>query len=178
LKERELIGIGRVRRSIGVTGNLRIEPLTHTPARFKGLNTVYVGRDEMAAIAFTVEQADIGRAGIRLKLKGIDSKTASDGFRGQFVFVEESETARPPKGSHFVHDVIGSTVIVAGSTVGTVTEVYLRTGGLAQDIWIVTSVDGQKRYWLPAVPRWIKEVDPERKRIVVNEEIDLIEDIP
>lgn len=170
--------VGRVLKSFGVRGFVKVDPLTHSIERFKKLRKVYVGTDEKSAEKLTVEQVDITKKGIMVKFHAVSDKTTSDKLSGSLVFVDEGEVIPPPTGSYFIHDIIGCTVWLNGNAVGTVVEVYSRTQGLAQDIWIIEKVDGKKirRYWLPAVPEFIQEVQRDQRRILIRGITDLVEE--
>lgn len=167
--------IGRITRSFGIKGLVTVEPITHSVERYGKLRSVYVGADEHTAEKLDVEHIDRAQKGIRMKFRTISDRTGAEKLSGSLVFVDEQDAVRPPKGSYFIHEVIGCTVVFDGKPVGTVVDVYSRKQGLAQDVWIIEQKEGSKtrRLWLPAVPEYVREVRPEKRTIVVSKMTDL-----
>lgn len=103
--------------------------------------------------------------GIFVKLSGFDSRTAVDAVLGQFLFVGEDEVVPPPKGSYFVHDIIGCAVEDSlGNSLGTVTDVLKKPG---QDLWTVLTPDG-RTVFVPAAKEFLEKVKVDERRIVLK----------
>ncbi|HOS93910.1 MAG TPA: hypothetical protein PLQ54_11395, partial [Armatimonadota bacterium] len=73
--------IGRVRTAYGIRGQLKVLPLCDDPQRFAQLTDVCVafadGRREMASVVSVTIQGDE----IRLALRGVEDRTAAEGYR-------------------------------------------------------------------------------------------------
>jgi len=99
-----------------------------------------------------------------VKLESVDDRTGAEPLRGAMVFVRRSDAAPPPEGGYYIHDLIGCEVrTVAGEVVGTLSDV-LETP--AQHLWVVKS--GETVHDIPAVRKFIRSVDIEKKEIVVD----------
>ena len=74
--------------------------------------------------------------------------------------------ARLPKGRFFIDDLLGCEVLDAetGRVYGTLTVIDRPA---AQDIYTVTDAEGGT-HMLPAVPEFVKKLDPENRRILVT----------
>ena len=170
-----LFVIGRFTGSFGMKGFIGVEPMTHSVERYRKLDSVYVGTDEATATKLEVEHVDFTRKGIRLKLRSVSDRTAADKLSGMTIFVDELHRIPPPKGSYFVHDIIGCTVLCGSNPVGKIVDVYLRKQGLAQDVWVIEHTDGLKtrRHLLPAVPDFLQEVNLDKRTVIISRMVDL-----
>lgn len=160
-KPRYLI-IGRVLKPWSYRGELKIEILTDFPERFASLRTVFVGDD---AKRFSVESARLHGKAALLKLMGIDSAESAERIRNQLVQVPTEEAVELPKGKFYLYQLIGLKVrTVDGEELGEVIQV-LDTAG-ANDVYVVRR--GDREILLPAISSVVKQVDLEKKEMVVE----------
>lgn len=76
----------------------------------------------------------------------------------------DEDLVRLPKGTHFVHDVIGSRVIdEQGRKIGTVEEVWKLP---ANDVYVVR--EGKREHLVPAVQSVIERIDTQKKQVRVR----------
>lgn len=116
---------------------------------------------------FEVRAARPGRPGeVRLALAGVEDRDGAEALRGRRV-TADPEALRPlPDGELYWYQLIGCRVEAAsGRAVGTVREL-METG--AHDVLVVEGEDGRTRL-VPTARALMKEVDLERRRIVVEE---------
>ena len=127
MKKADLVRIGKVLRSQGREGHLKVRLLEKGLAG-PTLSKVYLERSG-GFEEYEIESFELDRSSYFLKLKGIDSLTQSDGLAGLEVFVPE-ESFRPLKAGFFYDfQVIGSRVVTGdGTEVGTVRGI-LSAGG-------------------------------------------------
>ena len=167
-----LYAVGRIRRSFGVKGLITVEPFTHSPQRFEKLKTVYIGKDGEHVTPRSLKEARVTRRGVVVKLDGIEDKDAADKLAGQFLFIEERDLLQVPGGFYFIHDIIGCDVHENGRKVGKVIDVYAKSDGLAQDVWVIENIaeNGKpaKQYWVPAVREFIQSVEVHEHKIIVQ----------
>jgi 16S rRNA processing protein RimM len=153
--------IGRVLKPWGYRGELKIEILTEFPDRFASLRTVFLGDD---AKPFSVARARLHSGAALLKLDGIDSPEAAAKLREQLVQVAIEDAVELPKGKVFLYQLIGLRVrTLEGRALGEIADV-LDTG--ANDVYIVR--DGAREILLPAIPDVVKEINLERREMVVE----------
>ncbi|MBI3787544.1 MAG: 16S rRNA processing protein RimM, partial [Ignavibacteriales bacterium] len=151
-------------KSVGIRGEVKVQLLTDQPRRFSKLKSVWIGEREESAEKLTIESSRIQGFTVVLKFDEIDSRTAADILQGRYVFISAKDVIVPPKGSFFIDDVIGMTVVSEeGEPVGTVKDI-LQTP--ANDVWVVQN--GTKEVLLPAVKEVIKTVDLKRKEVVIH----------
>lgn len=158
------IAVGRISKSVGIRGEVKVQLLTDQPRRFSKLKSVWIGEREESAEKLTIESSRIQGFTVVLKFHEIDSRTAADILQGRYVFISAKDVIVPPKGSFFIDDIIGMTVVSEeGEPVGTVKDI-LQTP--ANDVWVVQN--GTKEVLLPAVKEVIKTVDLKRKEVVIH----------
>ena len=159
-----MIAVGRISRSVGLKGELSVVMLTDTPERFGKLKSVWIGTDEAQAVKHAVLSVRMTHSAVVVKLKDIESRTAADERRGQFLFVPPKDAIVPRKGSYFIHDIVGMNVVTeSGEKVGTVQEVMQLP---AHDVWVVAA--GEKEILIPAIKEVIRSVDMERRAVVIR----------
>jgi 16S rRNA processing protein RimM len=79
------------------------------------------------------------------------------------MFVREDELAPPPKGSWFIHDIIGCSVVLEdGTPLGIVKDVWQMPGN---DLWEI--IYQGKPVMVPAAKEFIKNVDIAGKKIIL-----------
>ncbi|MGD1009167.1 MAG: ribosome maturation factor RimM [Candidatus Aminicenantales bacterium] len=169
MKKVDLVRIGKVLRSQGREGHLKVR-LLEKGLPGPALSKVYLGGsggfDE-----YEVESFELDRSSYFLKLKGIDSLVQSDGLAGLEIFVPE-ESFRPLEAGFFYDfQVIGSRVVTGdGTEVGTVRGI-LSAGG--PDVLVVAR--GEKEYYVPFAEPICLRIDPEKREIVIDPPDGLLE---
>ncbi len=163
-EESTLLAIGKIVKAIGVHGDVVLLGLTDDLTRFKKLKRVLVGKSEAGAVEAIVSHVAIEPRGVRMGFTLVTDRTAAEKLVGSLLFVEEKDAIRLPKGTYFVHDVVGLNVVEANGTfVGTVQDVLKYP---ANDVYVIEN-EG-RTFLLPAVKEFIKKIDPETKTMTVE----------
>lgn len=152
-------------RPHGVQGNVKLQPLTDDPNRFRGLKEAYLEADGKRTL---VKLTGIGVSpdAVTLHIEGVETREQAELLRGAYLCVDKAHAVKLPPDTYFVADLIGCTVTdTAGETYGRITDV-LETG--ANDVYVV---EGERPMMLPALKKVLHEVDVEQKRIVLNSEV-------
>ncbi len=159
-----LITIGRVVKPFGVKGEIRIEPMTDFPERFKGLARVYLVSPAGRQITCEILAVRYRDSVPYLLLKGYDSPEKAKALNGWFIKLPEEEAIPLPEGSYYWFEIIGMEVFSeAGEKLGTITEVF-ETG--SNDVYVMKQ--GRKETYIPAIKEIIKQVDRTKKRMVIH----------
>jgi 16S rRNA processing protein RimM len=159
-----LYAIGEIVKAHGVDGECVVRLLTDMPQRFKKLKQVFVGRSADSVYSAGIERVHIGPRGVRLKLASVSDRAAAIAMVGLFVFVGEDQRIKLARGTYFVHDLVGMSVVREdGENVGTVREVLKMP---ANDIYVV-AYDGRE-VMIPAVKEFIKKIDVATRTITVS----------
>src|SRR5437588_6968295 len=151
--------IGEVAGPFGVRGEIKVQPLTDFPDRYKTLKHVFLGR-ERREHAVTGTRKHQGR--ILLKLQGVDTPEQVAALGHADISLPRSEAVDLPEGSYYLDDLIGVLVRTTDNQdVGPITDV-LRTG--SNDVWIVAS--GTQSVLIPAIADAVQELNVKEKYAV------------
>lgn len=153
--------IGVVVRPHGVHGAVKVEPLTDSSRRFRGMTEAYLElHGEMRPVQLSV--ASVAPDAVILTVAGVDTPEAANGLRGAYIAVDKAHRVKLPKDTYFVTDLIGcDTFDTEGNAYGKLTEVY-ETG--ANDVYEIE----HGRLMVPALKRVLSEVDTDAGRIVFD----------
>jgi 16S rRNA processing protein RimM len=168
----ELIKIGQITSPHGVRGEVRVFPLTDFPERFETLRQVLLGPDARpVGIRFKGMMKNM----IVLQVDGVEDRDQAEKLRLQYLQVPKSETYRLPAGHYYVFDLIGLDVVDPnGNRLGKLVNVTAESP--AHDIYVVETAPG-KRYMVPAVRQFIKEISLEKGHVVLEPIPGLLEDL-
>ncbi len=160
----EFLAIGKITRTHGVKGEVKVEPLTDDPQRFKKLKTVFLERDGVLQ-KYAVERVKFFKQLVILKLAGIDDMNTAETLKGLYLKVDRENAVKLPEYSYFICDLIGCTVVEEnGGVLGILAEV-LQAG--SNDVYLVKGKGG-KEILIPALKSVVKRVAPEEKEITVS----------
>lgn len=157
-----LIDLGMVGAPFGVRGWVKVRSYTEPPDRLLDHRSLQLHLGGAWKI-FKVEAS--GRSGgeLTFKLEGVRDRDEAQRLRGARVGVPRSEL--PPRAAKDFYraDLIGCEVVnVSGVRLGTVAH-FVETP--AQVLMVV---QGDREYWVPAVPRHLRRVDLDGRRVVVD----------
>ncbi len=155
----EKIKIGQIVNAVALKGEVKVYNYSD-PNRYDSLDSVLVG-DERCYISKVRYQSSM----VILKFKGIDDRNAAEALKGKELFVLESELPKLPKDTYYIRDLIGMSVVLEdGRPIGSVTNVIQN---LSQDLYELKLKNGKQGY-IPAVSEFVKDVDLDKKEIVVK----------
>jgi len=157
---------GWVAGAHGLRGRLRIHCAEGGAEGLLGVGHLFLGVRAEAAQRHEVVEARPGRRGeVCVDLAGIADCEAAARLRGAEVWIESTQLGVLPAGEYWAFELIGCEVVDgAGREIGRVREIR---GTGAQDLLVVDGADGAE-HLIPAVQAWWREVDLERRRIVVE----------
>jgi 16S rRNA processing protein RimM len=159
-----LITIGKAVKPFGVRGEIKVEPMTDFPGRFKDLGRVYLVSPAGKEIVREVKSVRyVGEAPVLL-FDGYDSPEKAKALNGWFIKVPEEETLPLPEGQYYWYEIIGMDVLSeGGEKLGSIVEVF-QTG--SNDVYVMKH--GRREVYLPATKEVIKQIDRETKRMVIH----------
>ena len=167
-----VVVVAKITKCVGVKGCVKVQPVTHSPKRLAQLHDVLVGETEESALPYIVEDVEFRTNAVLVKFVNVDDRTAAESMINGFVFIPEDKLVPPEKGSYFVHDIVGCEVWSTDRQfLGTVEDVYKYP---AQDVWAVRNKS--KLHMIPAVKEFIRHVDLEHRKILVQVIEGLIEE--
>ena len=149
-----ILRIGIVLRPQGIRGEVKIQPLTDDPARFKKLKTVLLEIDgEHRETGISVER--IEQDAVYAYLQGYYTRNAAENLRDVYLCVRREEAVPLPENTWFVADLLGLNVVSDGKTIGRMAEV-IPTG--AVDVYRVEKTEGGSLLF-PALKRLLTRID-------------------
>ncbi|MGE5098081.1 MAG: ribosome maturation factor RimM [Betaproteobacteria bacterium] len=155
--------MGRVVAAVGIRGEVRIKTFTEEAEGLAGYDRWVVrtpdGWREMALEGFALRPN-----GTVAKLGGCEDREAAERLRGADIAIPRGEfEAAEEEGQLYQVDLIGLQVVdEQGSALGTV-DSFFETGGTS-----VMVVKGARERMIPFVADYVKSVDREARRIVVD----------
>ena len=149
--KKQYIEAGKIVGTHGLKGEVRIDPWCDSAAflcRFKRLF-------DASGNEMKVAGAKIHKNIAIIHFSGINTVEQADMLRGRIVYIDRNDV-RLPKGTHFIQDLIGLSVVDAdtGALFGSITDV-IKTG--ANDVYQVTNAG--KDYLVPVIPDIVVEKD-------------------
>jgi 16S rRNA processing protein RimM len=159
-----LITIGKVSKPFGVKGEMKIEPMTDFPERFKDLRRVYLVSPAGKEIVCAVQTVRYAGGVPYLLFGGYDSPEQARTLNGWLVKVPEEEAVPLPEGSYYWFELIGMEVFSeGGDKLGTIVDIF-ETG--SNDVYVVKR--GRKEIYIPATQEVIRQVDRAAKRMIIH----------
>ena len=162
---KDYLRIGLVLRPQGVRGELKVQPLTDDPARFRQLEKIWIETtrgeyEERVPLSVSVRDD-----GVYLSLSGVADRNQAETLRGRYLCVDRAHAVQLPEGRWFVCDLIGCAVRdSAGQQLGKLTDV-LQSG--PTDVYVVAMPDG-RTLMFPALKRLLMQVDTSAKEMVLD----------
>ena len=151
-------------------GFVKIETYSDFPERFENLKEVFLdfwGDKKL----FIVESVKKHKNYFLFKFRNFNSGREIKALIGREIYIDGKSKVTLPENNYFVHDLIGSKVLIKEEQVGVVKDV-IHTA--ANDVIVMDVVNG-KEILVPFVLAYINEIDSEKK-IIRLKELDLFPD--
>ncbi len=162
--DNELITIGKILKTRGVRGEVKVLPLTDIPHRFEDLDTVYVNISPERVLSATIEQVRYYKGFVYLRFQGRRSSEDIREFIGHDLQIDRTESPELPEGVYYHFEIIDSEVYTDDNRrLGTLVNI-LETG--AHDVYIVQG--DEREYLIPAIKEVVTQIDRHKKVITVH----------
>ena len=131
----DVLKIGLITKPQGIRGEVKVQPLTDDPLRFKKLKEVLIENE-----SYRVLNAKIGSDAVFLALSGVSDRNGAELLRGKFLCVKRADAVELKENTFFIADIIGCSLLTGDDeTVGEVTDVT----PAKTDIFTVRCSDGR-----------------------------------
>ena len=151
--------MGRVIGPWGTRGELKVDVLTDSPARYSPGSVLYLGDDPTR-----VESSHSLKGRLRVKLDSVNDRTRAESLRGCLLSVPRRDVASLPEGSYYHFQLLDMDVwSEQGERLGRIKEIIV-TG--SNDVYVVER--DRKDLLIPALSGVVLDVDPDRNRMTVN----------
>ncbi len=166
------VAIGRVVKTQGLRGELRVLPYFDSLSYFGELRHVYLARADRGEERFDVRCARMHGKFFVLQLEGCDFVAEAQQLVGAEVRVPEECFLALPEGTYYWHQMEGMDVYTRdGEHLGVIRDFFA-----ASDNEVLVVGRGQREWLLPVVSEVIAEVDLERRAITIHPIAGLIDD--
>lgn len=161
MKKNSYIECGKIINTHGCHGGVKLESWCNTPEVLASLKILYL----LSGGNYTghrVLRASVFRQFVVAELEGIADMDAALALKNTIVYARRSDIPLD-EGEYFIADLIGLPVRDAstGKLYGTLKETINRG---ASDIYVVDTPDGDRM--IPAVPEFIRSIDPDTEILV------------
>jgi 16S rRNA processing protein RimM len=167
----ELIKIGQITAPHGIRGEVRVFPLTDFPERFTTLRQVLLGPE---ARPTSVRCRGTVKNLIILQVDGVEDRDQAEKLRLHYLQIPKSELYPLSEGQYYLFDLVGLNVIdPTGAPLGKL--VAVDQTNPVHDLYVVEMAP-RKRYMVPAVKAFVKEIDLQKGHVVIQPIPGLLED--
>ena len=157
MEKKQYIEAGRIVNTHGVAGEVKIEVWLDSPQFLKSFKRCFIDRREVKLLS-----ARVHKGFLIVKLEGVDDVNAAMALKGRTVFIDRAD-ARLPKGTFFLQDIIGASVVdESGNEIGKLVDVMETP---ASNVYVVK---GEREHLIPAVPEFILSTDADNGIITVH----------
>ena len=156
--------IGKIVNTVGVSGEIKIFPITDDAKRFGLLNKVNIMLNGKM-IEKPIKAVRYHRNLVMMKLEGVDNVDSADALRGGVIIVPRDQALPLDENEYYLRDLVGITVFAEdGEELGILGDV-LFTG--ANDVYVIKNSDA-KDLLIPAISQCVINIDIEGKRMTVR----------
>lgn len=151
-------------KPVGLHGEVKVSLLTDFPDRFKTLRGVIVQTKDERQQEYQIDHVRYGAPFVYITFAGFSTLDQVDPLIGGLIQIPEEERAVLPEGSYYQYELQGIDVYLdEGTFLGKVDQI-LQTG--SNDVFVIKS--GKKEYLIPALHTVVKEIDIQKRRMVIH----------
>lgn len=160
----EYITIGKIVKTQGHRGAVRVLPLTDFPERFENMEEVLVYFNGQRK-SYHIEETGRHKKFVIIKFKEVPDMNAAEAIKGALLQVARKQLVPLPEDTYYIFDIIGLDVFTnKGEWLGKITDVLI-TG--ANDVYVVEQ--GQNHPLLvPALKNVVREINFAQRQMVVD----------
>lgn len=159
----EYLIIGKIVKTHGIRGEVKVYPTTKDINRYDHLKWLYLDKTEQFT-RYDVENVRYHKNMVILKLKGVDTREEAEKLVGGLLKVDRDHAIDLEEDEYFIGDIIDLEVYnVNGVCMGKVTDV-ISTG--SNDVYVVNGPDGE--VLIPAIKQYVKQIDIKKGMMVVE----------
>lgn len=159
----DLFRVGVIANTHGIRGEVKVFPTTEDPKRFDWLKEVLLdtGKEKMP---LEIQKVRYFKNLVIVKFKGIDNINDIEKYKGMDLYVTRENAIPLEEDEYYIADIIGAEVETEDGKLFGMLKDVLETG--ANLVYIVEH-EG-KEVLLPVIPDCVKDIDTEKKKVVVH----------
>lgn len=159
----EHIVVGKIINTHGIRGEVKVFPLTDDVKRFDLLNYAYIGEEK---IKVHLESAKYYKNLAILKFEEYSNINGIEKFKNELIYIDEKERIVLPENHFFIYELINSKVFdTEMNLIGILTDIIQNA---SNDVYVIKDDKVKKEYLIPAVKKFIIEVDIKNKKIIID----------
>lgn len=161
-KKLEKIRAGQIVNVHGLKGEVKVYPLTDDIERFRQIRYLFLGEEDRKR---TIQSVKYHKNMVILKLEGIDSVEEAEKIRERYLFIDRPNLRELQEDEYLIADLIGLKVYdMQENYIGLLDEVLTYS---ANDVYVIVSEMGKKSM-VPAVKRFVVQIDVHRGRMIID----------
>lgn len=154
--------VGKIINTHGIKGNVKIFPYTDDPERFKDLDYLLIGENFKE---LRIADMFIQKGFVYVRFEGYEDINKILDFVNSNIYIYDKDRVKLPDDRYFISDIVNMEVHdLEGQLLGKVTDVI---ENLANDLFQVQNPNG-KIFYLPARKEFIKEIDVDKRVIIID----------
>lgn len=155
--------IGKIINSHGIKGEVKIYPFTDDMDRFIDLKKVYIGDSKKEVHLKTVK---FHKGFPIIGFDEFDDINQILNLKDQLIYVDDKDRIKLPEDHYFIYDLVDCEVFdTTNNKIGQIIDVLQN---VSNDVYVVKDEFSHKEYLIPAVKQFVKLVDVENKKIVID----------
>ncbi len=155
--------VGKVINTHGIQGEVKVFPITSDLERFSYLEKAYIGEKKLPVF---LQRVRYHKGIVIIKFREFDDINQVIRFLNDFIYVDDEHRIELPENHYFIHDLMDCDVFdISGNKIGIIKDI-LQTGG--NDVYVIDDGSNGKEYLIPAVKRFIREIDISDKMIIID----------
>ncbi len=160
----DLLCIGSISKPQGIRGELKVVSGLQLQDVFLSLEKVYLQHQGKKSEWKAVRNVRAQNEFFVLKLEDVQTRNDAELYRGYDLYVQKDQIPDMPENTYFVSELIGIHVQSKnGDVIGKIDDVLHMP---AHDIYVINT--GEDEILIPAVKEFVKQVDLENSRIIIQ----------
>lgn len=159
----EFIKIGKITTTHGIKGELKIKSTNFDKDSLEGIESFYLGDNK---VKLSVEKMREHKDIFITKFKEYDNINDVLAYKDFEVFIDEKDRKPLGDNEYFIDDLIGINVYnMNNDFIGEIKEVMQ---GISNDVYVITNKEKNAEYLIPVVGEFVKDIDVENKKIIID----------
>lgn len=155
----QYLEIGKIINTHGVSGQVKVLPLTDDPERYMNLEWAYIDKNGKLE-RYTIESVRLVKNFVIVKFDGINNMDLASKLKDKMIKVDREHAVELPQYSYFICDLIGLDVFKEnGAKLGELKDI-IKTG--ANDVFVIETKN-KKEVLVPALRSIVKYISIEDK---------------
>ncbi len=149
------IEIGRIVKTKGIKGDVKVILDTDFPERLKTRKTLWIGDSPESTTKIEVKSVSVAPKSATYRFVGIETPEQAKSLVGKRLFVAETDLPKLKGDMAYIHELIGLRVASGETEIGKITDVMKIP---SNDVYEIALTNG-KKILMPAIPEFIEEVN-------------------